>query len=834
MSSTSPQATVCRVYLLDTLYHIDKLYDYFIPQPLRGSLKVGGFVVVPFGRVTRRFIALVSELSQTSSYESELKPVLGVIHPNLVLTEEQMGLCMFLKEHTFCTVGDAVRAMLPSAAFTELMQTYEVIPEKRSQWEHLNTRMLTLCTYISHARTASISRLVQRFGESVKEDLGKLVEEGLLREVSSGREPEEKTVVCYSLAIPKEDAGQLLQSGRLKGQKQLALLRLLLSLDEISSAELRTHRISASTCESLVRHGLLRREETAAWRDPFADLPTEPSVLSAPPLNEEQTQAMETVRELLNSGQPKAVLLHGVTGSGKTRVMKEVIDEIIARGKSAILLVPEISLTPQTVGYFRAYYGERTAVLHSMLSAGERYDAWMRMKRGEIDLCIGTRSAVFAPLPNLGAILIDEEQEHTYKSDSTPKYHAIDVARFRCAHHGALMLLASATPSFESYFKAKQGIYTLITLRGRFGNAALPRVLLADQRVDAENGRLSPIGSELRARIQGVLDRSEQAILFVNRRGYHNFLSCPLCGQVITCPCCSVSLTLHMSHSFGNAGRNDPAQLRCHYCGHTEPVPQVCPSCGKPGLRHVGYGTQKAEEELHECFPSARIMRMDADTTAGKGAYREILDRFRAGNADILLGTQMVTKGHDFPRVTLVGVLNADGALYLDDFRATERTFSLLTQVVGRAGRGELAGEALIQTSSPHHPLFSLVQSQDFAAFYEQEIALRRALSFPPFCDLISLTVSGREETEVLRIAAAIDADRKRLLTEKFPDVTLQSFGPMEAPVYRVNEIFRMRLIVKCRLNAKTRQFFSVLLTEASRKYGRTISIALDPNPDSI
>jgi len=819
--------SVCRVYLLDILYHIDKEYDYFIPPVLREQVQVGGFVAVPFGRTTRRYIALITALLPDSNIDRELKPVLSVIHPHLVLNEEQMRLCHFLKEHTFCTIGDAVRAMLPAAALSELLIRYESVEVNPSLLERQSTRRLLIYDYVTKLSGVSESRLVQHFTETVRDDLREMLEDGLLREVPVGRGGSERQELYYRVALSEEECRARMESGRIRGSKQLQALSLLLEEGELTARALKEKGITGATLSSLQEKGLIEARSEPLWRDPFADPPPAPPAPSA--LTEEQAEAVATLEGLLASGQPKAALLHGVTGSGKTRVMKEVIDRVLASGKQVILLVPEIALTPQTVGYFRAYYGHRTAVLHSMLSAGERYDAWERMRRGEVDLCIGTRSAIFAPLPRLGAIVIDEEQEHTYKSDASPKYHAVDIARFRAAYHSALMLLASATPSFESYTKAKQGSYTLISMKSRYGGARLPSVRLSDMRTEAEAGRLCPIGSELRTEIEAVLRRGEQAILFVNRRGYHNFLSCTLCGEAIRCPSCSVSLTYHAPMDY----KTKP-HLRCHYCGHVEPIPTHCPACGKEALRRVGYGTQKAEEELRALFPSARIMRMDADTTASKAAHAQILGSFRAGQADILLGTQMVTKGHDFPRVTLVGVLNADSALYLSDFRAAERTFSLLTQVIGRAGRAEREGLALIQTSSPHHALFPLVEAQDYESFYEQEIALRRALCFPPYCDICTLTVSGRKAHEVATILSLIAEECARMCAEEYSDLPIQTFGPMEAPVYRVNQVYRMRLVIKCRLNARTRQFLNALLTDSSSRFGRQANITLDTNPESI
>ena len=509
--------------------------------------------------------------------------------------------------------------------------------------------------------------------------------------------------------------------------------------------------------------------------------------------------------------------------------MIELIDRLLEEGRGVILLLPEIALTPQSVAIFCARYGERVAVIHSALSQGERYDAYCRIREGRADVVIGTRSAVFSPVKNLGAIIIDEEQEHTYKSDQNPKYHARDVARFRCAHNKALMLLASATPSLESYRKAKEGVYTLVTLKERYGAARLPRVEVADMRREAGGGVLSPLGERLAAELCRVTEAGEQSILFLNRRGYNHFVSCRSCGEAVTCPRCSVALTYHT-----RKGTYREGELVCHWCGHRAPLPEECPACKSPHLARQGFGTQRVEEELGTLLPSARVLRMDTDTASSKLSYDRMLGAFRAHEADVLLGTQMVTKGHDFPDVTLVGVLMADSSLYLDDYRAAERTFAMLTQVIGRAGRAEKEGLAVIQTANPDSEIIRLACAQDYEAFYEREIRLRRLLVFPPFCDIALMTLSGMLETEVLRASTLLSAMLQKKHTESYADVELVTFGPFEAPVYRVDNKYRMRMVIKCKLTRRTLALFAEILTEFSIKIGRSIHLGIDFNPSGL
>ncbi|MBO5788653.1 MAG: primosomal protein N', partial [Clostridia bacterium] len=450
---------------------------------------------------------------------------------------------------------------------------------------------------------------------------------------------------------------------------------------------------------------------------------------------------------------------------------------------------------------------------------GERFDAWRRIRQGEVDLVIGTRSAIFAPLSRIGAIIIDEEHEHTYKSESTPKYHARDIAAFRCGKHNALMVLASATPSFESFYKAKEGKYTLVPLRERYGGAALPAVEIIDMRQEVRKGKMTPFSERLTELLEYTKERGEQAILFLNRRGYNTSLQCKECGEPLTCPHCSVTLTYHVASG---------AQLRCHCCGYRSAVPRSCPSCQSQHISYVGFGTQKAESEISLSNPSIRVMRMDADTTGEKLAFDRMLESFRQGEADVLLGTQMVTKGHDFPKVTLVGVLLADTSLYVNDFRAAERTFSLLTQVIGRAGRSTSPGIAVVQTFAPFHDVIRYAAEQDYERFYEAEIALRKSTLFPPFCDIASLTLTSTDEQDLFSVASDMKNYLSKLAEEQYADLSLVVFGPFEAKIYKAAEKYRMQMMVKCRLSKRSRGLFrDLLLAFSSRK--TTLSVDFNP-----
>ncbi len=826
------------VHLLDSPYCIDRPFDYFIPPDLRERIAVGNFVTVPFGTGNRKRTGLVVSLKEKPDNEKiGCKPIFSVCDPSLLsLNEEMLKLCFFMKEQTLCTVGDAVRAMVPISALARQEERYlprQGVEENQDRLKKLDPLATLIFDYIRKKGSAGQELLKLRFGPATAETLKRLLTDGWIVKETVLKTTEQKSESYCSLAIPRERADSILKGTdseiRLRSANHLSILRYVLDSDEEEIKErtlLDACGATAAQIAALCGKGILCRTKKALDR----------SILSIPQsearevvLNEEQTAAHNTLCALSDSGEAKAALLHGVTGSGKTSVMMKMIDHVLAKNRSVILLLPEIALTPQTLSIFCSRYGERVAILHSGLSAGERLDTYRRIRAGGADVVIGTRSAIFAPLEDLGLVIMDEEQEHTYKSDMNPKYHARDIARFRCAHHKALMLLASATPSFESYYKAKEGTYTLISLKHRYGGASLPRVTIADMREDSAAGVVSPLGTLLCERLVKNRGQSNQSILFLNRRGYNNFISCRSCGEAVRCPTCSVSMTYH---TLGNS--YEKGELRCHWCGRRAPLPTVCPSCESPHLSRMGFGTQRVEQELSELLPDASILRMDTDTTSSRYSYEEMLGKFRRHEADVLLGTQMVTKGHDFPDVTLVGVLLADASLYLNDYRAAERTFAMLTQVIGRAGRSDKAGEAIIQTNNPDHECIRLASSQDFEAFYNAEIRLRKALVFPPFCDIVSLMLTSSEEIELMRASAVLSEKMKEFLEGDYRDVPMVTYGPFEAPVYKVENKFRMRMVIKCRLNKRSRALFDELLRFFSGSAGKGLTLSVDFNPSSL
>ena len=828
----------CRI--LDAPYHADREYTYYIPRELADEIRPGVFVTVPFGGGNRKKTAVITSVTDETGLEN-CKPVDSITNREIALSDEMLGLCRYLTEHTLCSFGEAVRAAVPQGALSRIRDTYSL--PGGSVPEGLSEKASFICNFVGMHGTVSGDRLRAEFGDtkSTTEALAALVRRGLLMRTLDVRESRnEVTVTEVTLSVSTEEAQRLSSDKKLRSARSREILRYLSNVGGTADEdELRDALGPVKTqLKSLSEKGYVTLSERRVLRNPFSSVPEDKKQLV---LSEAQTRAFDTLLELYGSGEPKAALLHGVTGSGKTSVIRAMIDAVTADGRSVIILVPEISLTPQTVSIFCGSYGSRVAVMHSSLSAGERLDAWRRVRSREADIVIGTRSAIFAPTENLGMIVIDEEQEHTYKSDSQPKYTAHDVARYRCAQNRALMLLSSATPSLASYHKAREGIYTLVPLTERYGNAQLPTVTVADIRHDkSEDG--SPFGSVLLGEIKKTLERGEQTILFLNRRGYNNFLSCRTCGEAVRCPRCSVALTYHATRRI-NATENredyraehiSGGRLECHYCGYRASAPEKCPSCGGENLFYMGWGTQRVEQELSSIFPDARILRMDADTTRTKSSYDKILGAFGRGEADILIGTQMVTKGHDFPSVTLVGVLLAESSLFLDDYRASERTFSLITQVIGRAGRASLPGRAVIQTYSPDNGSLGFACRQDYESFYENEIKLRRAYTFPPFCDIAQITLSSADEAELSASVLRLSDYIKKTASGSFSDVSLMMFGPFEAPVYRVNERYRMRVVCKCRLNRRTRELFADIMTAFGKTLARRVTISIDFNPNSI
>ncbi len=832
------------VYLLDSARATDRAFDYLCPKELEAD--VGSIVTVPFGKGNRPMNAVVCSVHDGTS--PDLKSILS-LSDTASLTAELLDLAFFMRDRTLCTLGDAVHAMIPSEALSRFVARYYPTDklEKGLIPAWVNEEGRTLVGLVLAYPGADESELRRRLGSDVKPLLAELVRRRVIIRDSVERVSSNvKYDVFFSLAVSPDQVQAMLDSSgkdAIRGRLQRKIVEMLLggkkSEEELKSVGINTPRTTGAV---LVKRGIIQYERHEHYRNPYLAAETEAKnskkAAKAVEYSDEQRRAIDSIAEVAAKG-AGAVLLHGVTGSGKTLVIKAIIDRTLESGRGAIVLVPEIALTPQTVAVYCSYFGDRVAVMHSSLSAGERFDAWRRVRDGLCDVVIGTRSAVFAPVRNLGLIVIDEEQEHTYKSDTSPKYLAHDIARKRCADCGALMLLASATPSLASYYKAKAGIYKLVELTKRYNNAALPEVSVVDMRREITRGNATVYSAELLERLERMKARGGQAILFLNRRGYNSVVTCRRCGENLKCPNCSVSLTYHSTalvdeHARGEylASRRQSGMLMCHYCGYRCAVPARCPECQDGNLLFMGTGTQRAAAELERAIPGISVLRMDADNTRKKFSHEAILDAFRRGEADVLLGTQMVTKGHDFPKVELVGVLNADSSLYLDDFRASERTFAMLTQVIGRAGRAGGEGIAVVQTTNPSSEVICLASEQNYPEFYKREIALRRALQFPPFCDIAMVCITSKDDVVLSRTALALTAALRSKLEGGYSDVKAVVYGPIEAPVYRVQNEYRMRIIVKCRLAPRSRALFSELIGEF--RQARRYTVTVDFNPSGI
>ena len=735
--------------------HFDKLYTYLVPEELMDRVHPGSLVLVPFGRGNRPRMAVVLECGEQEETPPRTKALLDAAPDEARLTPDLLGLVYLLKERTFCTYYEAVKAIIPYGAQYRMAQQEDGTPRLQSQMERATENWYSL----------------------------------------SGTQP----------------------GGQRLGPKQRLALQLL-EKHAMSEIMLEEAGINRPVLKALLEKELICREKRWKSIDLYSEIPLQPEQIT---LTEEQQNAYNELLPLIEQGKPAAALLRGVTGSGKTLVFLKLIEKVLALGKTVLVLVPEISLTPQMILRLKKNFGSRVAVQHSALNHTERLLQWKMIQQGCVDIVVGTRSAVFTPLKNLGLIIMDEEQEHTYRSESAPRYDAHEIARRRAADNGALVLFASATPSIESYYAAKSGRYRLVQMHTRYGGNPLPTVKLVDMRAELLRGNPGEISVELAQELQKNLARGEQSILLLNRRGYRTVCACQDCGYVLKCQSCSVPMVYHKAQG----------HLMCHYCGKTMAPISQCPQCGGT-MRYTGFGTQKAEEEIEKLLPQARVLRMDQDSTMVKNAHEKMLAAFAAGEYDILLGTQMVAKGLDFAKVSLVGVLGIDNLLFGQGFRAYENVFSLLTQVVGRGGRAELPGRALIQTTNPEHPVLQMAATQDYEAFYEQEIVFRKACLYPPFCSVCMVGFIGTNEASVVQAARGFS----QILAQKagqLPQMPLRVLGPAPYSVVMVNDKFRYKLTIKCRNDKAFRTLLSAVITEyGGQGLAAKARVAVDMNSD--
>ena len=812
---------ICAVAVDAATYAIDKLYSYRVPDELREQVQIGTRVLVPFGFGNKRAEGVVLAFRENTG-GMKLKPVIEVLDDTPILTAQQLKLAAWMRERLYCTFFDCVHVMLPAGLWFKRNETYTLASDADlaalRQRDGDAGRILSL--FDQPGQTLAVSDIRQRLGgKSVTRVLDALTGEGvLIYHSNTVQKSGDKTEKMLALDM---EAGEAMARISRRSPARLDVVSVLADGGWMSQKELvYMTGVTDAALRDMMKKGMLRARQEERLRTPdFSEVPpASPPVLSA-----QQQQAYDGLAALMDENAPRAALLFGVTGSGKTQVYLKLIAHALEQGKSAIVLVPEIGLTPQVMRQFAAQFGDTVAVLHSALSAGERYDSFKKIKSGRARVVIGTRSAVFAPVEHLGVLILDEEQDGAYKSEQSPRYHARDVAKYRAAHEGALLVLGSATPSVETYYGAKQGKYPVFSLTERFMGTSLPEVQIADLRGQAREGRSGVIGHQLESELIDTLQKGKQAILFLNRRGNSRVIGCALCGWVPECPSCSTSMTYHSA-----SGR-----AMCHYCGASVKITGTCPVCGGTSLFTETPGTQKVEQELHEKFPSARVLRMDADTMTTKGAHEKLLAQFAKGGADILLGTQMVTKGLDFENVTLVGVLDADQSLYAQDYRARERTFSLITQVVGRAGRRFDTGKAVIQTYSPTHPVILTAARQDYEAFYEREMETRQALQCPPVCDLTVLTAVGEVEQQVLASLLSLKTRLQSLMEGQYADVKAPVLGPAAAQVVKIMGRYRYHLTMRAQNTARWRALIAGVMREFLQdSKNRGVTVFADENPD--
>lgn len=812
---------VVSVAIENSTTSFDKAYDYLTDEKT-SSAKPGCRVLVPFGSSNKCRQGIVLQFYETNEKPPKLKKIAQLIDDEPILSDEMLKLVYWLKERTFCTLFDAVKTILPAGLCHRVVTTYAAAVDV--DLSGCDSDTLQIYNYIKSKNTyVDGEKVLKTLGFIPDMDvLERMRKKGLLfRNYDSARKAGDLTVKMVK--ITDEGLTALASTDKMT-KKQREVLSLLADIGSASVKEVCYFTgFTPAVVHAIAQKGYAELFDSEVFRIPGGEFTEEVNTQEIL-LNDEQQKAYNNMLKLYKKGEGTSALLFGVTGSGKTQVYLKLIDYMVSIDKQVIVMVPEIALTPQTINIFRGRYGSKIAVFHSALSAGQRTDEWKRVKNGDVQIVIGTRSAVFAPFENLGLIIVDEEQEHTYKSEQNPRYSAKDVARFRCSYHKGLTVLASATPSIETFSKARKGIIHLNKLTKRFSQSELPEVKIADMCLDAlsESSYFSKV---LYESLKENLEKGYQSILLMNRRGYNTFASCKSCGYVFTCPSCSISMTYHKINN----------RLMCHYCGHSQPFTVDCPQCKSQNVRYSGVGTQKIEDELAALLPDARILRMDADTTMSRHAYEEKLNAFSKGDYDILLGTQMVAKGHDFENVTLVGVINADVQLSNDDFRSQERTFDLLTQVVGRAGRGKFKGKAIIQTMNPENSVITMASEQNYESFYNTEIKLRKKMIYPPYCDIALAGFLGLNEDKVHAAAAKFFLILTKKIKTKYKDEKVIVVGPMPARVARVSNKFRYRLIIKCKNSQSFRSLISEVLQELSEESSlKTVSVYIDLNPENI
>lgn len=765
---------IAEVIINTEVRSLDRVYHYVVPENIKAA--VGMRVSVPFGFGNRTEIGYIVGFTESSPFEN-LKAIKKLIDKEPIISEKGIELARYLRRTCLCPMSEAFKLLLPPRVNFKFEKIVSLCGGDADGLTLSQKKIFDTLKAIGG--TAEYKKLLESCGLKSSAALTALKNKGLVsvtEKAVGGNKEKIRKRVC--LAVSKEEAAQTEGLGKAM-QK---VLDLLMEYDSMLLSELIDFaKCSASSVKALESRGLVITEDVAVLRSPIkADIKEKESL----PPTDEQKNAIDTLKKAVDFGEKSEYLLFGVTGSGKTEVFLQAVDYCISRGKNAIVLVPEISLTPQMTRRFAERFGGKVAVLHSGLSLGERYDEWNRIRSGEVNVAVGARSAIFAPFENIGLIVVDEEHEDTYKSENSPRYDARIIAAFRAFQHNCPVVYASATPRIDDYYAALNGKINLLELTKRYNNVKMPDVYVADMAAELKSGNRSVYSMMAQEEIEKNLAAGEQSIVFLNRRGFSTFVSCRSCGYVAKCPNCSVSLTFHSKTN----------SLKCHMCGHTEANPVVCPSCGSKYIKYFGAGTQKAEEELFKLFPNITVERMDADTTSHKFSHERILDKFNNEKSDVLLGTQMITKGLDFPNVTLSIVLAADTLLNTGSYRASERAFSQLVQVCGRAGRGEKSGRCIIQTYEPGNKVIAFATKNDYKGFYSDEIKSRQMMDYPPFSDIVQILVTGTDEQKTGEYGMTVEKNLRKLLDEK-SGLCKTLFGLCPAPVFKVKNKFRYKIV---------------------------------------
>ena len=803
---------------------VDKLYTYRIPESFSENLRENMRVVVPFGKGNKKSRGIVVEIFRDNKLEpKKFKSIFSILDKEVHISDEMMKICLFMKERCFCTLYDCIKTVLPSGLNISFSELYSV----NGEIDSAEDKYKEILEYISKNKTVSFEMIKEKFSDpNIKKHLNFLVENNYLSVEMSYKNnvrDAKKTMVKLS-----SDDEVYISTICRRSKNYEKIISFLKDNGDMSKKDIEYYTgVTHQTINSLKKSGVIEYYDVDIYRAPYEyktkkiDFEKNPIVL-----NYFQKKVYDDILSVYDKKEPSVYLVNGVTGSGKTHIYMKMVDKMLSEGKNSIILIPEIALTSQLLNTFYYRYGDLVSVLHSGLGLGQQLDEWKKIKEGKTKIAVGTRSCIFAPFDKVDLIVIDEEHEQTYKSDSSPKYNAKEIAKYRCTLNKSMVLLLSATPSVESMYNAKEGKYYYSKLESRFNEKALPDVEIIDMKKEINDKEAIPVfSSHLIDGIKENIKNDKQSILLLNRRGYYTSLTCKNCGEPLQCDNCSISLTYHSKNK----------RYMCHYCGFSVEDTVSCKNCGSEMIENNGIGIQKVEESLNELIPEAKVLRMDADTSSGKNTNDKMLSDFKNKKYNVLLGTQMVAKGLNFPDVTLVGVISADQSLYMEDYKARERTFSLLTQVVGRSGRGDEKGSAVIQTFTPNNDVLKLASMQDYDSFYDDEIKFREMMKYPPFNDVIQIMFTSNMEKGLIESATFFKKYLKNVIDKSISDCEYQIIGPNNAGIYRMNNNFRCNIIIKCKMDKNIRKALKLSVNEfMTNKLFKNINLSLDINPNIL